>query len=222
MPQGQFDHLSDLLYDRAQPANVLVANPRYSPDRLFDLVPYNNLSAFSDNYRLSRRTSVGYDQVHGSSHYVDRNIVASRQDPPLQQLAQILFPPNDAERFSRSERQALSDLRVDLPDSNLVVDGDSRIISKIAVYPNGSLTVILLMRGPAESVRLSLTSNLDNIARGQAQLLNNLRIYPSNATAYIALKSVGNSQSRSYHFQSITSLRATHTNQQWLNRLLEY
>src|SRR6266566_8908939 len=102
MSQRELNHLPDLLDHGSQTANVLVTDLGNRTDWFFDLFADKNLRSLSNNDGLSGRTRISHNQIDSPSHDIDRNEVSPRQNPPLQELAKILFSANDTERLCRS------------------------------------------------------------------------------------------------------------------------
>src|SRR5438046_3993350 len=147
--QSDLNHLTDLLDHGSQTAYVLVADLGNRTDWFLDLFTEKNLRSLSNNHGFSGRTRISHNQIDSPSHDIDRNEVSPRQNPPLQESAKILFPADDTERLCRGQRQTFRDLRVYLPNSDLIINGDSRIVPKIAVYTDSPFSIILFMCRPA-------------------------------------------------------------------------
>src|SRR6266550_1939143 len=97
---------------------------------------------------------------------------------------------DNTERLCRGQHQTFRDLRVYLPNSNLVINRDSRVVPKIPVYTDNPLSIILFMCRPAQRVRLPLPNNLDDIARGKSEFLDNFRVYSSYSSPHVSLESI--------------------------------
>src|SRR5436189_4130853 len=150
MSQWELNHLTDLLDHGSQTAYVLIADLGNRTDWFLDLFTDKNLRSLSNNHGFSRRTRISHNQIDSPSHDIDRNEVSPRQNPSLQELAKILFPADDTERLCRGQHQTFRDLRVYLPNSNLVINRDSRVVPKIPVYTDNPLSIILFMCRPAQ------------------------------------------------------------------------
>src|SRR6266487_766848 len=171
-------------------SNVLVTDLRNRTNWFLDLFTDKNLRSLSNNHGFSGRTRISHNQIDSPSHDIDRNEVSPRQNPPLQELAKILFPADDTERLCRGQRQTFRDLRVYLPNSDLIINGDSRVVPKIAIDPDNPLSIILLVSRPAQRVRLPLPNNLDDITRGKSEFLDNFRVYSSYPSPHVPLESI--------------------------------
>src|SRR5438128_10333674 len=193
MSQRKLNHLPDLLDHGSQTAYVLVADLGNRADWFLDLLADKNLRSLSNDHRFRWRTRVSHNQVDSPSHDIDRDEVPPRQNPSLQELAKILFPADNTERLCRGQHQTFRDLRIYLPNSNLVINRDSCVVPEIAVYTDNAFSIILFMCRPAQRVRLPLPNNLDDITRSKPEFLDHLRIYSSYSATYIPLERIRNS-----------------------------
>src|SRR5437016_9162274 len=193
MSQRKLNHLPDLLDHGSQTAYVLVADLGNSADWFLDLFADKNLRSFSNDLGSRRGTCVRHNRVDSPSHDIDRDEVPPRQNPSLQELAKILFPADNTERLCRGQHQTFRDLRIYLPNSNLVINRDSRVVPEIAVYTDNAFSIILFMCWPAQRVRLPLPNNLDDIARGKPEFLDNFRVYSSYPSPHVSLDSIRDS-----------------------------
>src|SRR5712692_7429746 len=110
MPQGELDHLANLLYDRPKAPNVLVCDPRNRSRGFLHLFADSDLCLVCDDDRFRSRSSARDHEVDLATHYAYRHIVSPCQDPSFQDLAEIFLSSYDPEWFSWCQGYALSDL----------------------------------------------------------------------------------------------------------------